>query len=405
MSAVRRGARVPLWREAWATLCLILATHWRRPRGLLLTASGFLVGSLTLTVLLAVPAGLERAGASTGLDDVALVLASGAANEAESDIAPATVDIVRTLPQVRRSADGLPEAIPVLVSGVRLPARDGRSTSLQVRGVPPAVRGMLDDAGAVLSAGMPPEGQRSLLLGAVAAQRLAHASGGSATLPIRTAQWRIAGTLDSGGGFWDSEAWMPLSDAQAVFSAPGRVSALWVRLESAAAFGDFRAAVAADPRLQGVRTVRQRAYYASQMDFLVRFIRIAAMGIALLLGTGAALAIGNALNLAVSSREREMATLRALGFSDRGVVLANALELLLVAACATLVTLGVAWLALDGRVFATSTGSQAVYASLELTGGVAAGVLGYNLLVGAAAAVLPLRRLARRSVAAALAGV
>src|SRR5690606_13507995 len=130
---------------------------------------------------------------------------------------------------------------------------------------------------------------------------------GARMLPIRGSDWQVAGILDAGGGFWDSEAWMSLGDAQAAFAAPGRVSALWVRLARASDFEGFRAAVAADPRLDGVRVVRQRAHYASQVGFLVRLVRIAAVGIAVLLGLGAVLAIGNALDLAVSAREREMA--------------------------------------------------------------------------------------------------
>lgn len=404
MSGQVVGRQTPLLREAWAGFRLLLATHWRRPRGLLMVLAGFLIGAGTLTVLLAVPAGLERAGAATGSDDVAVVLASAAASEAESNVSPGVADLVASLPQVSRTAQGRPAVVPVLVSGVRVHDPHGRPMTLQVRGVPPDVLTVSGAQSVHLPAGMPPEGRSAVVLGEVSGQRLGFVDGSDDILAMRGIDWKVSGRLEAGGGFWDSEVWMNLSDAQAAFQAPGRISALWVKLDSAESFGEFERELAGDPRLSEVRAVRQSNYYAGQVDFLVRMVRIAGVGIALLLGAGAALAIANALNLAMASRRREVATLRALGFSGAGIVAASVMELLVVAVLAAAIAYGMAWLLLDGRVFMTSTGNQTIYVSLELAAGVGAWALLYNLLLGAVSAIMPIRRLVGRGVAEALRG-
>ena len=70
----------------------------------------------------------------------------------------------------------------------------------------------------------------------------------------------------------------------------------------------------ADPRLT-VDVQRTRDYYATQSEDLTRLIRILGVAIAAIMGVGAVFGALNTMYAAVSTRSREIATLRALGFS------------------------------------------------------------------------------------------
>ncbi|WP_433925385.1 hypothetical protein [Stenotrophomonas nematodicola] len=67
-------------------LALAARMHWASPRDVLMAVAGFALASSVLTLLLAIPSGLEKAAASTGRPDVALALSAGAFDEATSTL-------------------------------------------------------------------------------------------------------------------------------------------------------------------------------------------------------------------------------------------------------------------------------------------------------------------------------
>lgn len=374
-------------------LRIFLAGHADRPRDALLMLAGFLISAATLALLLSVPAGIDGIAARTGDDRIALVLSSQARSEVESHLPAHVAGIVAALPQVSRDASGRGLVAPQFIANTKLTRRDGVRSTVQIRGVDPSTRAVLGtiDGLVQLPAGQP--GVQDLLVGRMVAPAYRELQGND-VLQLRRSSLALRHGLAANGGLWESELWAELATLQAAFNAPGQVSVLWVRLTDADAFQAFAAAVRADPRLSGVRVVPQGVYHAGQVAFVSRLVRLAAAGVSLLLGAGAALVIANALDTALRRRRREMGTLRALGFPGSSIGLAVFVEVALIGLLATTIALVAMHVAVGGRVFGTSAGSLALQVPLTITPALALTVCMYSLALGLLSALLPTWRLA-----------
>lgn len=379
--------------HALRLLPLLLAFQRARPRDGLLIALAFAVGAATLAILLSVPAGLERLAGRTGIERIVLVMGAAAASEADSELGPAQIGLVGSLPQVARAADGSPLLAPQFIASTRVADAAGTLSTVQLRGFSQALARLLAGSGVDHGDAVPAPGSQALVAGAEVAARLGLSVG--STLPLRGRDWHVMAQLDAGGSLWESELWIEQAALQAAFGAPGRHSVAWVRLAPDADFADFARALAADPRLDGLRAIEQTRYYRSQLGFVAGLARMAAWGVSLLLGAGAAIAIANALGVVLAARRSDMAALRAMGFRDAGVALANVLEVLLVGLLAAAACLSLAWWLLDGMGFATSAGAQGVHAALAVTPAVMASVLAYTLVLGLVGSAWPVMGLVR----------
>lgn len=389
-------------REIAGALNTSLVGHAARPRHLALISAGFLVAGFTLLLLLAVPAGFEALGGQTGLDNVAVVLGGTAQDEASSALTPAVVALVGSLSGVAHNTAGAPVVAPQFIATTSVRRKDGSQVNVLVRGVTSATWGLSATALHWNAGQLPRTGAPEIMAGDTAARSYAGLSPG-ADIKVRAAPWRVLGTF-RGGGLWDSELWTDMSALQATFNATSNVSVLWVKLQSNAAFDEFAQAIKRDPRLSGVRTERQRGYYARQVSFVTSFMRIAALGIAVTLGLGAVFTIANALNLALISRRRELAVLRALGFRQGSLAFALLIEVTLIGFVATMASIVIASIVLNGREIGTSTGEQAVVFALAVTPAVMAWTILYALTLGIASALWPAHQAVRAPLLRTLAG-
>jgi len=369
-------------------LALLLGFHRQRPRDSMLMSAGFIISAAALAVMLAIPAGIERIAGYTGQADIALVMSDGAMSKEDGGtLTPDQVALISQLPQVARDADGRPLVAPMALANAKLTRDDGVTSTVLLRGVTPAIWQVLNQ-NAVHSDTPLQEGQRQLLVSRTLAQRFPDLS--HPQVSIQQRQWEVVGTLDAGGNLWESEIWTDLSAVQAAYNRPGRVSSLWIKLAAPDALADLMQAAKDEPRLQGVRVIGQQAYYQQQTSLVSHFARYAALGISILLGAGAMLAISTTLSMALDKRRREMATLRALGFNTIAVGLASLLEVLLIGVIATLLAVAVTSLVMDGTPFGTSSGHLAVYARFSIGIEVISQVVLYSLVLGVLSAALPL---------------
>jgi len=96
-----------LLRQIRHLLTLLLGFHRQRPRDSLLMSVGFIISAAALAVMLAIPSGIERIAGTTGLEDIAIVMADNVMNSEDSGaLNPEQVAVVSSLPQVARTADG-----------------------------------------------------------------------------------------------------------------------------------------------------------------------------------------------------------------------------------------------------------------------------------------------------------
>jgi putative ABC transport system permease protein len=168
------------------------------------------------------------------------------------------------------------------------------------------------------------------------------------------------------------------------------------RLESPGSIGTLERWLDADPRIDAsVRT--ERAFYADQSRILIAMIRYVGTTIAVLMGIGAVFAALNTMYSAVSSRTREIATLRALGFGATPVVVSVLFEAVVLGLLGGVVGGALVYFALNGYQASTlnfASFSQVTFAftvtpALLVTG------LGYSLILGLVGGLLPALRAAR----------
>jgi putative ABC transport system permease protein len=133
-------------------------------------------------------------------------------------------------------------------------------------------------------------------------------------------------------------------------------------------------------------------------------IRSIGIGIAALMGLGAIFGAVNTMYSAVSSRTREIATLRALGFGRLAVVTSVLTEAVLLSIVGGLIGGGLAWAAFDGYQTATmnwQSFSQVAFA-FAVTPSLLMQGLFYAVLMGFLGGLFPAVRAARMPVVTAL---
>ncbi len=152
--------------------------------------------------------------------------------------------------------------------------------------------------------------------------------------------------------------------------------------------------------------VRQSDYYAEQSELLVGLISGVGVFIGILMALGAAFGALNTMYSSVSSRNVEIATLRALGFNGGPVVISVLLESLFLALVGGLIGGGLAMLAFDG--YRASTLNFSSFSQVTFAFEVSPALLVIGMLtsagIGLIGGLFPAMRAARQPLAAALRG-
>jgi putative ABC transport system permease protein len=197
--------------------------------------------------------------------------------------------------------------------------------------------------------------------------------------------------------------WCDARVLQPAYRRGNSYQSVLVRLPSADKFQTLKDALTTDRRLN-VSVIHEPDYYAQQSVVLQTIIRTIGFGIAGLMGLGAIFGAVNTMYSAVSSRTREIATLRALGFGRSPVVISVLIEALLLSLVGGLIGGGLAWLAFDGYQTATmnwQSFSQVAFA-FAVTPALLARGLVYAMAMGLLGGLLPAIRAARMPVVTAL---
>ena len=165
-------------------------------------------------------------------------------------------------------------------------------------------------------------------------------------------QWAIVGIFEDGGGISESEVWTDARLLQSAYRRGDSFQAVYTKLESADTFTDFSNELSTDPRVN-VTATRQTDYYSEQSTMVTAIITGLGTLIAVLMGFGAIIGAFNTMYTAVSSRTREIATLRALGFKAGPVVVSVLIESVVLAIIGGLIGGTLAYLVFNGFRAAT----------------------------------------------------
>lgn len=141
---------------------------------------------------------------------------------------------------------------------------------------------------------------------------------------------KVVGVFSDEGSSFESEVWADIHTTRTAFGREGYVSSVRVRLDAASKFDAFKALVEQNRQL-GLSVQREADYYAKQSEMTADFLTIMGTIIAILFSVGAMIGATITMNAQVANRQREIGTLRALGFSRRSILASFLLESLVLA--------------------------------------------------------------------------
>jgi len=351
--------------------------------------------------MLSLARGFEATLVASGSSGNAIVRRAGATSEMDSMIGLDQVRVIEDAPGVARGGVGALVSSEVVVVAAFPMQSTGTDANVQVRGVSPKALAVRDSMKVVAGRFFEP-GLTELVVGRNAASSYVGFELGK-TVRFGGGTWTVVGIFDAGASAFDSELWCDANVLNQVYQRPQNLfQSVTVRLASPDALGRFKDALTADPRVT-VQVEREIDYYAKQSQQLTTLITVLGTIVALVMGIGAVFSALNTMYSAVAERSREIATMRALGFSSRSVVMSFVVEALCIAAVGGVLGCAVV-LPLNGLTTGTinwQTFSHLAFAFRVTPLLLAAGLV-FALLMGLVGGVPPAIRAARQRIAVAL---
>ena len=284
-----------------------------------------------LVALLAMAQGFGATLKATGKADRVMFISAGVTAELSSVLVPDIVPVLRELPGIVRDAEGRPLASAEVVVITELKRGTGAQradVNVSLRGVEPAGLKLRPEVKLIAGRWFTP-GLRELVVGRGAAMQFEGVTLGS-VLKFRGSEWTVVGTFASDGDAHESELWTDADTARSAFGRGNSASSIVAQMSSTAAIEQIKAAVKGDPRLQ-VDAMPELEYFASQSKQFTSQIGVLTSVVASIMAIGALFGALNSMYSAVSTRQVEIATLRAIGFGGLPVALSVLAEAMLLA--------------------------------------------------------------------------
>ena len=354
-----------------------------------------IAGVVTVLIgVLSIAEGFRAVLDISGSDQVAIVLRNGATEEMGSGLSQEQTRIIADSKNAARDEQGSIVS-PELYVVVDVPLKStGTAANVPLRGVGPQAVKLRSNFKIVEGVNFTP-GKFEVIVGKGASMQFAGLTVGS-QLRLGSANWTITGIFEDRGSVAESEIWTDATVLQGAYNRGTSYQSMRVKLTSASAMQAFKDGLSTDPRLN-LRVFSEKDYYAEQSKVLVTLVSTIGSAIAILMGLGAIFAALNTMYSAVSSRTREIATLRALGFGSAPVITSVLAEGLLIGLVGGVVGMVVSYVAFNGVRASTmnfATFSQLTFA-FTVTPALLVQGLVYALILGFIGGLLPSLRAAK----------
>jgi putative ABC transport system permease protein len=252
----------------------------------------------------------------------------GSDAELGSTVEESAVPLILAAPGVKSDDQGHPlgSSEVVVVAAMSKLGADG-VTNVTIRGIPESASHFRPDVHIV--AGRPAKpGADEVIIGSGIRGRIAGLDLDQTFELKKNRPVTVVGVFEAGGSSYESEVWADSELVRQAFHREGIYSSVRVQLESPTKFDAFRAGVENDKRL-GLQAVRETNFYEKQSEGVATFVGVLGTIVSVFFAAGAM--IGGMITMygAVASRQREIGTLRALGFSRRSVLSSFLIEAIL----------------------------------------------------------------------------
>lgn len=364
-------------------------------RALLSGATVFSIALVVMVLLgfLAMSDGFKQTLQGTGSDDIAVMLRTGSQTELNSGLSIDQVRLIEEAPGVARDAAGdaiVSGELYVIVDGIKRSSQT--EANLPLRGVGPAAQA-LRQGFTIVDGRIYEPGTNELIVGEGIIREFAGFDLGE-TVRLGSNEWVVVGIFSTGGSVFDSEIWTDLTVIQNLYQRGTSVQSIRARLTSAEAIEGLRTYAEGEPRLS-LDIQSEVDYFSGQAGGTSDLIMYLGWPLAIAMAIGALAGAWNTMYSSVDTRMREIATLRAIGFSGFAAAIGTMIESLVLAGTGGLIGAVAVYFMFNG-VSASTLGSgftQVVF-SFAVTGdSIVTGVI-LALIVGLLGGMIPAIRAA-----------
>jgi putative ABC transport system permease protein len=351
--------------------------------------------------MLSLANGFKATLVASGSPGNALILRAGSPTEMMGGVTLDSVRVVQDAPGVGRDSSG-PLVTQEVVGVMPFPLiSTGTDANVQVRGVSSNVLRIRTFA-KITEGRMFQPGLSEIVVGRNASSTYTGLTVGN-SVQFGGGRWQVVGIFDAGGSAFDSEIWCDAKLLNEILKRPDNIfQSVTVHLASPETFQQFKDAVISDPRMN-VDVTREIDYYAKQSTTMTRLITVLGGLVAAIMAIGAVFGALNTMYSAIAERGREIATMRAVGFSSANVILSFLFEALAISfvggilGCLAVLPLnGLTTNTMNFQTFSNVAFAFKITFDLLLLGIV------FALIMGVLGGILPAIRAATRPVAVAL---
>lgn len=313
-----------------------------------------------LLVFLALGNGFRTTLLNTGSSTTAMILKNGASSELNSSLSQNDIGIIESILLQNHSLkpDSIYHDAFMIVDTEA--ENSSRSVNVAMRGVQPH-RFNGSDLNITQGRLFRP-GENEIIIGTAIQSKLTGAAVGE-VITLGNHQWLIAGIFEAGGSVYESEILADITTLQNFYRRTGIIQAIRFPLISDQDLLTVKLMADRDQRLD-IKVITEAQYYQEQSRAISNFIFYLGWPISIVMALGALSSALSTMHNSVAQKKRDIATLRAIGFTGSAVFWGTLLESLLLALLAGVFGGLVSYLAFDGITTMTRGGnfSQVVFA-------------------------------------------
>ncbi|HEY4212775.1 MAG TPA: FtsX-like permease family protein [Steroidobacteraceae bacterium] len=299
-----------------------------------------------LTSLLAIREGASIFNGGNARPDIVDVISRGATSTPQSVITRDTLSVIESAPGVKRSPDGKPYVTATTFVSVDVIKKNGKTGNVYLVGFSPG-SALVQSNVKIVEGRQYRQGLHEVTVSEPIRKMYRNMNIGDHLVLLKT-EWTIVGVFAGNDSIGDS---VLRADADTVMSAFSRTTfqAAQVQLTSPSAFRQFKDALTGNPAIAvEVRTLSQSmkdnfGQLTSLLDFIAYFVGT-------VMASGAVFGSLNSLYASVDARRREIATLRAIGFSGSPLVISVLIEGMLLSLPGAFLGALITWVLFNGNV-------------------------------------------------------
>lgn len=303
-----------------------------------------------LLSFLAMSNGFDSTLSGTGADDVAIVTRSGSQSELNSVIGRDSVNIVSTAPGIAVMESGQPfysAELYVVVDGRK--KTSGTEVNIPMRGISTTGFELRKNV-SIIAGRMFVPGTSEIIVGQGILDQFNGFDLGQEVAFGKT-RWTVVGVFSTGGSAFESELWADARMVQDLFNRGNSFQTMRIKLAEPGNIAGIEEMIENDPRLI-LDVDTESGYFAAQGKALQGIV-IFGWIISIVMGLGALAGALNTMYTSVASRAAEIATLRAIGFSNLSAFVGTLVESIVLSLLGGVIGALVSYSFMDGLTTAT----------------------------------------------------